>query len=121
MEPPRCPRLSLLRADSALCRGRTAPGAIGETVSPRAAAIAARAGLGKVRAISAARLRTSPSLHLRPIDVIVSDGPVRRSYLGGGFVLRCFQHLSWPDAATRRCPWRDNRRTGGLSDTVLSY
>ena len=46
---------------------------------------------------------------------------VWRSYLEGGFVLRCFQHLSWPDAATRRCPWRDNRHTGGLSDTVLSY
>ena len=44
-----------------------------------------------------------------------------RSYLEGGFVLRCFQHLSWPDAATRRCSWRNNRLTGGLSDTVLSY
>ena len=46
---------------------------------------------------------------------------VWRSYLEGGFVLRCFQHLSWPDAATRRCTWRYNRLTGGLSDTVLSY
>ena len=45
---------------------------------------------------------------------------VWRSYLEGGFVLRCFQHLSWPDAATRRCPWRNNRYTGGLSNTVLS-
>ena len=32
-----------------------------------------------------------------------------RSYLEGGFVLRCFQHLSLPDAATRRCTWRYNR------------
>ena len=76
---------------------------------------------GKGRAISTARLPPSPVLHLRPIDVVVCDGPVRRSYLGEGFVLRCFQHLSWPDAATRQCPWRDNRRTGGLSNTVLSY
>ena len=47
--------------------------------------------------------------------------PSWRSYLGGGFVLRCFQHLSLPDAATRRCTWRHNRLTGGLSNTVLSY
>ena len=47
--------------------------------------------------------------------------PSWRSYLGGGFVLRCFQHLSWPDADTRRCTWRHNRQTGGLSNTVLSY
>ncbi len=32
-----------------------------------------------------------------------------RSYLEEGFVLRCFQHLSLPDAATRRCTWRYNR------------
>jgi len=43
-------------------------------------------------------------LHLRPIDVVVFDGPLSRSNLGGGFVLRCFQHLSLPDAATRPCP-----------------
>ena len=46
---------------------------------------------------------------------------VWKSYLGEGFVLRCFQHLSLPDAATRRCTWRYNRNTGGLSNTVLSY
>ena len=44
-----------------------------------------------------------------------------RSYLGVGFALRCFQRLSCPDAATRRCPWRNNRYTGGPSNTVLSY
>ena len=75
----------------------------------------------RVRAISMARLSASPRLHLPPIDVIVYDGPVWRSYLGGGFVLRCFQHLSWPKAATRRCGWRHNRLTGASSDTVLSY
>ncbi len=56
------------------------------------------------RAISTARLNVSPRLHLRPIDVVVCDGPVSRPNLGAGFVLRCFQHLSSPDAATRRCP-----------------
>ena len=73
------------------------------------------------RAISTARLNVSPRLHLRPIDVVVCDGPLARSNLGVGFVLRCFQHLSCPDAATRLCHWRDNRCTGGLSSTVLSY
>ena len=75
----------------------------------------------RVWAISIARLCTLPCLHLRPIDVIVSDDPIWRSYLEEGFVLRCFQHLSLPDAATRRCTWRYNRLTGGRSNTVLSY
>ena len=35
--------------------------------------------------------------------------PSGRSYLGEGFVLRCFQHLSLPDADTRQCTWRYNR------------
>ena len=48
----------------------------------------------RVRAISIARLWTLPPLHLQPIYVIVFDGPVWKSYLGEGFVLRCFQHLS---------------------------
>ena len=47
--------------------------------------------------------------------------PSRRSNLGAGFALRCFQRLSLPDAATRPCTWRYNRLTGGLSGTVLSY
>jgi len=59
--------------------------------------------------ISTARLRTLPPFHLPPIDVVVSDDPQGRSYLGVGFALRCFQRLSCPDADTRLCPWRDNR------------
>ncbi len=47
-----------------------------------------------IRAISIARLWALPPLHLQPIYVIVFDGPVWKSYLGEGFVLRCFQHLS---------------------------
>jgi hypothetical protein len=42
-------------------------------------------------------------------------------HLGTGFMLRCFQRLSLPDAATRLCRWRDNRSTGGPSIPVLSY
>jgi hypothetical protein len=79
------------------------------------------AAAGKHRDISTPRLRASQPLHLAPIDVVVSDVPLWRSYLGVGFALRCFQRLSVPDAATRLCPWRDNRRTGGPSNTVLSY
>ena len=73
------------------------------------------------RAISAARLNVSPRFHLRPIDVVVSHGPLRRPHLGESFALRCFQRLSQPDAATRRCGWRHNRCTVGPSDPVLSY
>ena len=80
---------------------------------PRAAA--------SFRAISAARLNVSPRSHLRPIDVVVSDGPPRRPHLGAGFALRCLQRLSAPDAATRPCAWRRNRLTVGPSDPVLSY
>ena len=73
------------------------------------------------RAISAARLNVSPRFHLRPIDVVVCHGPLRRPHLGESFALRCFQRLSQPDAATRRCGWRRNRCTVGPSDPVLSY
>ena len=38
----------------------------------------------RVRAISTARLCTSPCLHLRPIDVIVSDGPRMEILSWGG-------------------------------------
>ena len=45
----------------------------------------------------------------------------RSSHLAAGFALRCVQRLSVPDSDTRRCTWRHNRQTGGLSSTVLSY
>ena len=76
---------------------------------------------GSARAISAARLNVSQRSHLRPIDVVVSDGPPRRPHLGAGFALRCVQRLSRPDAATRPCAWRRNRLTVGPSVPVLSY
>ena len=39
----------------------------------------------------------------------------------GGFVLRCFQHLSLPYVATQLCPWQNNWCTRGMSIPVLSY
>ena len=38
-----------------------------------------------------------------------------------GFPLICFQRLSRPDMATRRCGWRHNRYTRGQFVPVLSY
>jgi hypothetical protein len=77
------------------------------------------------RAISTGKLNASPRLHLQPINVVVFHGSLGlspgRSYLGRGFALRCFQRLSLPDMATRRCHWRDNRITRGPSTSVLSY
>ena len=72
------------------------------------------------RAISTARLSVSPRLHLRPIDVVVFNGPVR-PHLAAGFALRCIQRLSDPGLDTLRCAWRHNRSTSGRSVTVLSY
>jgi hypothetical protein len=47
--------------------------------------------------------------------------PCGRSHLGARFPLRCFQRLSLPYLATRRCDWRHNRSTRGTSTPVLSY
>src|SRR5690554_3816607 len=47
--------------------------------------------------------------------------PSWKSNLGVGFALRCFQRLSLPDVATRRCSWHHNRYTSGRSSPVLSY
>ena len=44
-----------------------------------------------------------------------------KTYLQAGFPLRCFQRLSFPDIATRRCDWHHNRYTSGPSTPVLSY
>lgn len=46
---------------------------------------------------------------------------IGKSHLGVSFALRCFQRLSLPHLATRRCHWRDNRYTRGASTPVLSY
>ena len=62
-------------------------------------------GWWKHRTISMARLKTSRSLHLPPINLLVSEGPMTKVNLGTGFTLRCFQRLSMLNVATRRCPW----------------
>ena len=77
-----------------------------------------------VRPISIGQLNTLLHLHLRPINVIVSHGSYpfgRRSFLVGGFALRCFQRLSPPYVATQLCLWQDNWCTSGMSIPVLSY
>ena len=110
--PHDCSRVSSTRTRSRPApRREAAQGPAGD--SPRAAA--------SFRAISAARLNGSPRSHLRPIDVVVYDGPQRRPHLGAGFALRCLQRLSRPDAATRLRGWRHDRHTVGPSDPVLSY
>ena len=54
----------------------------------------------------------------RPFRVLKAPG---RVHLGDSFPLRCFQRLSVPNIATRRCNWRHSRDTSGSSDSVLSY
>jgi hypothetical protein len=78
------------------------------------------------RPISTGKLRALPHFHIRPINHVVyvgSSGALRLGTpnLEGGFPLRCFQRLSRPNIATRRCHWRDNRNTIGSSNSVLSY
>ena len=73
------------------------------------------------RAISKAQLRLLPGFHMPPIDVVVYHGSQARPGFEGGFPLRCFQRLSRPPLATRRCGWRHNRSTRGASIPVLSY
>lgn len=58
------------------------------------------------RLISTSQLNTLPCLHLWPINLVVFevsylDFSNKIPYLGVGFVLRCFQHLSRPDMATQ--------------------
>jgi len=66
-----------------------------------------------------------PCVHLRPIYLVVSEGPYSmkdgRSHLEASFALRCFQRLSLPNVANQPCRWRDNWHTRGSSAPVLSY
>ena len=94
---------------------RTDPG------SPGLAVLAAGRRWEADRAISTGQLRGLPRFHLRPIDVMVSHGSQARPGFEEGFPLRCFQRLSRPHLATRRCGWRHNRYTRGASLPVLSY
>ena len=73
------------------------------------------------RIISNCRLSILLYVHLSPINVVVFYDPSGKSHLGVGFVLRCFQRLSFLDTATLRCYWRNNRHTVGPVNSVLSY
>jgi len=73
------------------------------------------------RAIRTGQLHPLLGVHIRPIDVVVFHGSHARPGFEGGFPLRCFQRLSRPHLATRRCGWRHNRSTRGASIPVLSY
>ena len=73
------------------------------------------------RSISIAQLNTLLCLHLRPIKLVVYERPQWISHLEVYFTLRCLQRLLHPYAATRLCPWQNNRCTGGTSYPVLSY
>lgn len=80
----------------------------------------------KRSSISTGQLRRLLALHHQPINLIVFQGTLERKrstkpYLGNGFVLICFQHLSMPYVATLRCHERDNRNTRGTSLQILSY
>ena len=115
---PPCPHGGKGRASISLTYGN------GQEERPEAFRTWSRACGGRcpsIRAISTARLRTSLPLHLRPIDVVVSHGPLKKTHLAAGFALICLQRLSRPDIATRQCHWRDNRCTRGRSSSVLSY
>ena len=61
-----------------------------------------------------------PCFHIQPINVVVYDGSMK-SYLEGGFPLRCFQRLSRPCIATLLRGWRHDRYTRGMFTPVLSY
>src|SRR3972149_20045 len=67
--------------------------------------------------------RRSPLPPIKPVVYVWPSGTLRPGipHLGVGFPLRCFQRLSCPDMATRRCRWRDNRYTRGPFVSVLSY
>ncbi len=82
-----------------------------------------RAGVGNqaIRVIRTGKLHALPRFHIRPINVVVCHGSRARTGFEEGFPLRCFQRLSRPSLATRRCRWRDNRSTRGTSIPVLSY
>ena len=77
-------------------------------------------------AISNATLKRLPALHVRPINLLVWQGPYPVNPVGNlisGRASRLDAFSAYPirTSATRRCPWRDNRYTGGPSIPVLSY
>ena len=77
--PLRCPGSHLRALGAAWRIGKVTRGhPRARTAHERWVPRAARCGSGRARAISAARLRTSPSLHLPSIDQVVYLGPYRK-------------------------------------------
>ena len=78
--PLRCPGSHLRALGAAWRIGGVDSGASScpDRAHERSVPRAARCGSGRARAISAARLRTSPSLHLPSIDQVVYLGPYRK-------------------------------------------
>ena len=78
------------------------------------------------RSISTGKLNVLPRLHRRPINVVVSNGPLG-GYPQGDLVLRLASRLDAFSGYPLRtwlpcdCHWRDNRNTRGSSIPVLSY
>ena len=65
-------------------------------------------------------LRILQCVHVKPIYVVISYGALKIC-LREGFLLICFQQLSFINLATRRCSGQNNRHTRGLRNSVLSY
>ena len=77
--PLRCPGSHLRALGAAWRIGKMTRGhPRARTAHERSVPRAARCGSGRARAISAARLRTSPPLHLPSIDQVVYLGPYRK-------------------------------------------
>ena len=74
--------------------------------------------IGKLVSLSSTRYRAST----RDLSTWWSTTSLMgKCHLRMGLALRCFQRLSLPHIATRRCRGRDNRNTRGASFPVLSY
>ena len=100
------------------CNAIMQPNRVGsDGIRRRESGIIGQAG----RPISTGQLNALQRLHLLPINLVIFQGSSGRPHLGGGFPLRCFQRLSFPNIATQRCRWRDNWCTRGSSIPVLSY
>ena len=114
------PRSDRGRLPAFVGTGHFSPRFVGRLVRARR-----RIGVVKRSAVRTGRLRRSPAVHSRPIDLVVFQEPSHlkcwKPRLEEGFALRCLQRLSFPDLATRRCPERDSRHTRGRSSPILSY
>src|SRR5262249_1200010 len=78
------------------------------------------------RPISTAKLNASRRLHLRPINLVIFQGPLEglrpgRSHLEAGFALRYLQRFFLPDLATQRGFWGDSWHTTRPATPVPSH